>query len=67
MKPGDLVKYGEALGVLVRKLQWDEFEEDEQEAYFNWDGAPAWWIHWFAHNKHKWNYEDELTLVKKGN
>ena len=67
MKPGDLVKYGAALGILLKKLQWDEFEAGEQEDYFNWDGETAWWIQWVGYNKRKWNYEEELTLVKKGN
>jgi hypothetical protein len=63
MKPGDLVKYGFALGILVRKLQWDEFE---QEDYLNWDGEPAWWVQWMEDNSRRWNYEEELTLVSKG-
>ena len=64
MKPGDLVKYGEALGILLRKLQWDEFE---QEDYLNWDGETAWWVQWLGYRERKWNYEEELHLVKKGN
>ena len=67
MKPGDLVKYGAALGILLRKLQWDEFE---QEDYLNWDGEPAWGIQWMHPSwnraERKWSYEEELTLVSKG-
>ena len=64
MKPGNLVRYGNALGLLLRKLQWDEFE---QEDYLNWDGEPAWWVQWAHDPRRNWNYEEELTLVKKGN
>jgi hypothetical protein len=63
-KPGDLVKYGFSLGILLRKLQWDEFE---QEDYLNWDGEPAWWIQWAEENTRRWNYEEELTLISKVN
>ena len=64
MKPGNLVKYGAALGILLRKLQWDELE---QEDYLNWDGEPAWWVQWVNESSRKWSYEEELTLATKGN
>ncbi len=64
MKPGDLVQYGAVVGILLRKLQWDEFE---QEDYLNWDGEPAWWVQWVNETSRNWNYEEELTLVSKGN
>ena len=64
MKPGDLVQYGAVVGILLRKLQWDEFE---QEDYLNWDGEPAWWIQWVGGTAGRWNYEEELTLVSKVN
>jgi len=63
-QPGDLIRYGAALGILLRKLQWDEFE---QEDYLNWDGEPAWWIQYTKLPNRVWNYEEELTLVSKGN
>ena len=64
MKTGDLVRYGGSVGILLRKLQWDEFE---QEDYLNWDGDPAWWIQFTHEARRTWNYEQELTLVSKGN
>ena len=75
MKPGDLVTYGGAgptlrstrhagnLGILMRKLQ---YETDDDEAQ-NWDGEPAWWIQFVDDEGPMWSYEEELTLVKKGN
>ena len=71
MKIGDLVTYGAStimgsgvLGVLLRKLQWDEYEDGD---YLNWDGNPAWWALFIDQTKPCWAYEHELTLVKKGN
>ena len=72
MKPGDLVTYGTkphwelpgVLGVLLRKLQWDE---DEEGDYINWDGEPAWWVQFMNDAGPTWSYEEELTLVTKGN
>ena len=69
-KPGDLIKYGTregwalpgVLGVLVRKLQWDE---QEQGDFLNWDGEPAWWIHFVNDKAPMWSYEEELTLVSR--
>jgi hypothetical protein len=75
MKPGDLVTYGGGgptlrsirragnLGILMRKLQ---YETDDDEAQ-NWDGEPAWWIQFVDDEGPMWTYEEELTLVKKGN
>ena len=72
MRPGDLVIYGTkphwelpgVLGVLLRKLQWDE---DEEGDYINWDGEPAWWVQFMNDSGPTWSYEEELTLVTKGN
>ena len=65
MKPGDLVRYGtHCLGILLRKLQWDE---DEEGDYINWDGEPAWWVQFMNDSGPTWSYEEELTLVAKGN
>ena len=64
MKPGDLVKYGSrTLGILLRKLQ---YETDDDEAQ-NWDGESAWWIQFINDEGPMWSYEEELTLVAKGN
>ena len=71
MKPGDLVLHGTmahwglpgVLGILLRKLQWDDDDDD----YVNWDGDPAWWIQYVGGESPTWNYEEELTLVAKGN
>ena len=70
MKPGDLISYGTlphwelpgVLGILVRKLQYDTDDEA-----LNWDGEPAWWIQFENDEGPSWNYEEELTLVSKGN
>ena len=67
MKIGDLVRYGFAgacLGVLLRKLQYDS---DDDLGASNWDGEPAWWIQYINDEGPTWSYEEELTLVKKGN
>ena len=64
VRPGDLVKYGSlTLGILLRKLQ---YETDDDEAQ-NWDGEPAWWIQFINDEGPMWSYEEELTLVAKGN
>ena len=71
MKPGDLILYGTqphwklsgVLGILLRKLQWDDDDDD----YINWDGEPAWWIQFINDEGPMWSYEEELTLVTKGN
>jgi len=72
MKPGDLVKYGGmednplfpgCLGVLLRRLQYHSDGDDVQ----NWDGAPAWWIQFVNDEGPMWSYDEELTLVTKGN
>ena len=70
MKIGDLVSYGTmphwtlrgCLGVLLRKLQYDTDDES-----LNWDGEPAWWIQYMDDEAPTWTYEEELTLVAKGN
>ena len=71
MKPGDLVIYGTqphwrlpgVLGVLLRRLQYHS--DDDQD--LNWDGAPAWWIQFVNDEDPSWSYDEELTLVTKGN
>ena len=71
MRAGDLIMYGTmphwklrgCLGILLRKLQYDN---DDDEA-LNWDGEPAWWIHFTDDVGPMWSYEEELTLVTKGN
>tara|TARA_B100001964_G_C13839663_1_gene425249 strand:+ start:309 stop:524 length:216 start_codon:yes stop_codon:yes gene_type:complete len=71
VKIGDLVSYGTmphwklegCLGILVRKLQWN----DSWIEGINWDGDPAWWIQYVGDEAPTWNYEEELTLVRKGN
>ena len=63
MRPGDLVKCGSrVLGILLRKLQY----ETDDDA-INWDGESAWWIQFVNAEGPMWSYEEELTLVKKGN
>ena len=63
MKVGDLVNCGSlVLGILLRKLQYET--EDESQ---NWDGEPAWWIQFIDDEGPMWSYEEELTLIKKGN
>ena len=73
MQPGDLIRYGGlqdslhqfpgCLGVLLRKLQWEDDCIEQQ----NWDGAPAWWIQFINDAGPMWSYEEELHLVGKGN
>ena len=72
MRPGDLIRYGGlqdhghqfpgCLGVLLRKLQY----ETDDDA-INWDGESAWWIQFVNDEGPMWSYEEELTLVSKGN
>ena len=73
MKIGDLIIYGGlqdnpafpgCLGVLLRRLHHCEDDLDEAQ---NWDGAPAWWIQFVEDSEPLWAYEEELTLVTKGN
>ena len=73
MKTGDLVRYGGlpsnplfpgCIGVVLRKVHYGE---DDVIATRNWDGAAAWWIQFVNDDKPTWSYEEELTLVKKGN
>jgi hypothetical protein len=69
-KVGDLIMYGTkphwklpgVLGILMRKLQYETDDEAQ-----NWDGKPAWWIHFVNDKAPMWSYEEELTLVSKGN
>ncbi len=63
MKPGDLVKYASSTGIAIRKLQHD----NDKDCKENWAGHPAWWVLFINQTKPHWAYEDELTLVKKGN
>jgi hypothetical protein len=72
MKPGDLIRFGGlsgspdfpgVLGVLLRKLQYDTDDDEAQ----NWDGMAAWWVQFMNDPGPTWSYEEELTLVKKGN
>jgi hypothetical protein len=71
MKPGDLILYGTkphwklpgVLGILLRKLQYETDEDEEQ----NWDGEPAWWIQFLNDEDPMWTYETDLYLVSKGN
>ena len=63
MKPGDLVRHAGGIGLLVRKLQ---YETDDRLGGV-WNGNPAWWALFINQTKPRWAYEDELTLVKKGN
>jgi hypothetical protein len=63
MKIGDLIRCGNRdVGILLRKLQYET--EDESQ---NWDGEPAWWIQFIDDEGPMWSYEEELTLIKKGN
>ena len=71
MSPGDLIRYGGTpgnplypgcLGVLLRRLQYHSDDDA-----INWDGAPAWWIQFVNDEGPTWSYEEELTLVTKGN
>ena len=73
MKCGDLVRYGGlpdnplypgCLGVLLRRLHHCE---DDVDAGQNWDGDSAWWIQFVNDDGPTWSYEEELTLVTKGN
>ncbi len=63
MKAGDLVAHSGSLGLLMRKLQWNDQWIEE----VNWDGEPAWWVQFIEDSKTLWAYEDELTLVTEGN
>ena len=70
MKPGDLIIYGTmphwrlpgVLGILLRRLQY----HSDGDA-INWDGAPAWWIQFVNDEGPTWSYDEELTLVSRGN
>ncbi len=73
MNVGDLVRYGGIpgnplfpgnIGVVLRKLQYDD---DDILAARQWSGDPAWWIQFINDDGPTWSYEEELTLVKKGN
>ena len=63
MKVGDLVAHSGSLGLLMRKLQWN----DQWIEGINWDGEPAWWVQFVEDSKTLWAYEDELTLIREGN
>ena len=62
MKIGDLVRHSWALGITVRKLQWN----DQWIEGINWDGEPAWWVQYTDDESPTWAYEEELTPVTKG-
>ena len=63
MKIGDLVRCGNRdVGILLRKLQYETDDESQ-----NWNGETAWWIQFIDDEGPMWSYEEELTLVKKGN
>jgi len=63
MKPGDLVRHSWSLGIATRKLQY----ETDDDSVLNWDGEPAWWVQFTNDESPTWAYEEELTLVTKGN
>ena len=63
MKMGDLVRQSASIGVIMRKLQWN----DQWIEGISWDGAPAWWVQFIDADKPLWAYEEELTLVTEGN
>ena len=62
MKIGDLVRHSWSLGIIVRKLQWN----DQWIEAMNWDGEPAWWVQFTNDESLTWAYEEELTIVTKG-
>ena len=62
MKIGDLVRHSTSIGVVVRKLQYDEAADNG----VNWDGEPAWWVQFTDDDTPTWAYEEELTPVTKG-
>ena len=62
MKVGDLVRHSTSIGVVVRKLQYDEATDN----HVNWDGEPAWWVQFTDDDTPTWAYEEELTPVTKG-
>ena len=64
MKIGDLVKHAASIGLVLRKLQ---YETDDDLGASNWDGNTAWWVQFVQDDEPLWAYEDELTLVRKGN
>ena len=63
MQPGDLVRHSWSLGIATRKLQY----HSDDDAVLNWDGEPAWWVQFTNDESPTWVYEEELTLVGKGN
>jgi len=63
VKVGELVRHSWSLGILLRKLQY----ETDDDATHNWDGEPAWWVQFTNDESPTWAYEEELTLVGKGN
>ena len=63
MKIGDLVKHAASIGLVLRKLQY----ETDDDSVLNWDGEPAWWVQFTNDESLTWAYEEELTLVTKGN
>jgi hypothetical protein len=72
MKCGDLVRYGGlpgnplfpgCIGVLLRKVS----HGDEEDFFTGEDCESAWWIQFVNDDGPTWSYEEELTLVTKGN
>ena len=63
MKIGDLVRHSWSLGIVTRKLQY----HSDDDTALNWDGEPAWWVQFTNDESLTWAYEEELTLVRKGN
>ena len=73
MKTGDLVRYGGipgnplfpgCIGVVLRKVSPGD---DDDLGSSTWDGESAWWIQFVNDDGPTWSYEEELTLVTKGN
>ena len=62
MKIGDLVRHSTSIGVVVRKLQYDEASDNG----VSWDGEPPWWVQFTDDDTPTWAYEEELTPVTKG-
>jgi hypothetical protein len=63
MRSGDLVRHSWSLGIATRKLQY----ETDDDSALNWDGEPAWWVQFTNNESPTWAYEEELTLITKGN
>ena len=62
MKVGDWVQLGEYIGVLVRPV----IPKDKAHTHQT-QGEPAWWTLFIGDQELMWSYEEELTLITKGN